>query len=278
MAFNNPTFWKDFEQYLLTKMRKDTANYQLSCSKKYWSVLADENANPLLALSSDKKVHVMKSLSSLSKYLGIYDHWQKIRENYQLKWSEQNNLEIFKKITDNNYSFNSMIKWISETCKTIPLEHANAIIFCTLTGLRAEECFQSIRLFNSNEKAKYLNKNNMTLEHFRYPNIFLRRTKNAYITIVNSEILELIRYNMKMPNYKSLNKILKKNNLSINLSYCRKVFATFLRNNGSEQEIIDLLQGRIPKSIFVKHYYRPDLERLNKIRGLLDNLYKQIIL
>ena len=49
-----------------------------------------------------------------------------------------------------------------------------------------------------------------------------------------------------------------------------------MRNNGKEQEIIDLLQGCIPKAVFVMHYYKPDLERFNKFRKLLDYLYNQL--
>ncbi|MDR4513049.1 MAG: hypothetical protein MRJ93_15240 [Nitrososphaeraceae archaeon] len=48
----------------------------------------------------------------------------------------------------------------------------------------------------------------------------------------------------------------------MHMNYCSKIFATYLRSNGIKQEIIDLLQGRIPKSIFVRHYYRPDLDSL----------------
>jgi intergrase/recombinase len=77
--------------------------------------------------------------------------------------------------------------------------------------------------------------------------------------------------------YNALRCYLKRKNISMNMNYCRKIFATFMRNNGIEQEIIDLLQGRIPKSVFVRHYYKPDLERFEKIRGLLDKLYNQII-
>ena len=51
----------------------------------------------------------------------------------------------------------------------------------------------------------------------------------------------------------------------MNMNYCRKIFATFMRNNGIEQEVIDLLQGRIPKSVFVRHYYKPDLRGLRKL-------------
>jgi intergrase/recombinase len=45
----------------------------------------------------------------------------------------------------------------------------------------------------------------------------------------------------------------------MNMAYCRKIFATYLRNQGIEPETIDLLQGRIPKSVFDRHYFRPDL-------------------
>jgi intergrase/recombinase len=73
--------------------------------------------------------------------------------------------------------------------------------------------------------------------------------------------------------YNALRSYLKRRKLKMNMNYWRKIFATFMRNNGIEQEIIDLLQGRIPKSVFVRHYYKPDLSRFEKVRTLLDNLY-----
>ena len=64
----------------------------------------------------------------------------------------------------------------------------------------------------------------------------------------------------------------------MNMYYCRKVFATHLRNNGVEPEIIDLLQGRISSSVFVNHYYRPDINEMiaSKIRPALNSLSKAI--
>lgn len=61
--------------------------------------------------------------------------------------------------------------------------------------------------------------------------------------------------------------------------YCRKVFATFLRNAGIEAEIIDLLQGRISQSVFVKHYYKPDLNEIatNKIKPILNSLFDKLV-
>ena len=36
----------------------------------------------------------------------------------------------------------------------------------------------------------------------------------------------------------------------------RSYFATFLRQHGILAEYIDLLQGRIPKSVFARHYLK----------------------
>jgi intergrase/recombinase len=61
--------------------------------------------------------------------------------------------------------------------------------------------------------------------------------------------------------------------------FCRKVFATFLRNQGIEQEIIDLLQGRISNGVFVNHYYRPNINKIitDKISPVLVSLMKELI-
>ncbi|HZL24607.1 MAG TPA: integrase [Nitrososphaeraceae archaeon] len=219
----------------------------------------------------------MKALSVLSKFIGCYDMWKEIKERYQLKWSNGNNsLQVFQTIVNNETNYDSMLKWVKDTCLQIPKSYANILIYCTLTGLRADEACQSISIIKNNLE-NYLNKDKNILEHFKFQNVFLRKTKQSYISIVNDSILELAN-NASNFSYNALRCHLRRKNIQMNMNYCRKIFATFMRSNGIEQEIIDLLQGRIPKAVFVRHYYRPDLERFEKIRGLLDNLYKQIIL
>ncbi len=64
----------------------------------------------------------------------------------------------------------------------------------------------------------------------------------------------------------------------MNMHDCRKVFATYLRNRGIEPEIIDLLQGRSSDSVFVNHYYRPDINEIitKRIRKVLDELMMEL--
>jgi hypothetical protein len=52
------------------------------------------------------------------------------------------------------------------------------------------------------------------------------------------------------------------------------VFPAYLPNQWIEPEIIDLLQGRISTSVFVHHYYRPDINEIitKRIRPVLKEL------
>jgi len=145
-----------------------------------------------------------------------------------------------------------------------------------LTGLRPTEAFSSINLIKS-DLGNYLNRKKMILEHIKYPEIFIRRTKKAYISIVNESIIELADETTNS-NYNSLRCYFKRRKIPFNFNYCRKIFATYLRDNRVGQKITDMLQGRISNSIFIRHYYRPDLEDYIKIQNHLKSLLNDILI
>jgi intergrase/recombinase len=60
------------------------------------------------------------------------------------------------------------------------------------------------------------------------------------------------------------------------MRFCRKVFASHLRQSGIEGEIVDLLQGCIPKRVFARHYFTPSLEYRGKVIHALTKLKKEI--
>jgi hypothetical protein len=227
----------------------------------------------------------MKALASLSKFLGRYDEWLDIIKKYQLKWSKPGrSVNVFKSIVDSKSQRNdleSMIKWIKDVSAVLPAEYRNIILFNTLTGLRPDEAQKSLWLLKTSRGDDYIDKERSLLKHYCFPTIFLRQTKNAYVSIIDDHILELAKIT---PNkeiyYNALRKrIATKNGFEMNMYYCRKVFATFLRNKRIEPEIIDLLQGRISSSVFVNHYYRPDINEVitKRIRPVLDELMREII-
>ena len=143
-----------------------------------------------------------------------------------------------------------------------------------LTGLRPQEACESIRLLK-NDSDGYLKRqeDSMTLEHFKYPQ-FIRKTKKAYISIVNDQILDIAKY-CGEHSYNAVRLYIKKKGLAMHMAFCRKIFATHLRNQGVEPEIIDLLQGRIPKSVFARHYFRPDFNHI-KIKESINSLYDSL--
>jgi intergrase/recombinase len=145
-----------------------------------------------------------------------------------------------------------------------------------LTGLRPSETYLSIRLIHDSLQ-NYLNDSTKILEHYRFPD-FIRRTKKAYISIITDRILRIARSAHKDVSYNQLKLQFKRHNVGdIHMLFCRKIFATFLRIDGVEQEIIDLLQGRIPRNVFIRHYFRPTFAReTEKITISLENLYEKI--
>jgi hypothetical protein len=245
-------------------------------ARDYSYVLSECNASSVLLLSNEKRIHIMKALAALSKYLGCYDKWKNIIQCYQLKWSTEYTLEAFNDAMMNNeQNYNSMIEWLKNCCSKLSQSYGNILLFNTLTGLRPDEACKSIMLIQK-EEDNYIRKDLMILEHYKFSDVFIRRTKKAYISIVTDSILDLARQSANC-GYNALRLTVKRKGLDMNMSYCRKIFATFLRTQGIEQEIIDLLQGRAPKSVFARHYFKPNFtEEKEKITVWLENLYQQI--
>ena len=116
-----------------------------------------------------------------------------IINRYQLKWSNENGIDTFNKILNGKNDYTSMVSWLKNTYKILPERYGNVLLFNALTGLRPTETCESLKIIESNLN-EYLNRDTMVLEHFRYPDLFIRRTKNAYISIVSEKILDIAKH------------------------------------------------------------------------------------
>jgi intergrase/recombinase len=56
--------------------------------------------------------------------------------------------------------------------------------------------------------------------------------------------------------YPAIRKRITRTKHNIRIKELRSYFATYLRQHGILAEYIDLLQGRIPKSVFARHYLK----------------------
>ena len=270
-------FWHRYIEYLRRIGTNTTVNDRYNYSIKYCKYLFDENTiNELLTFSPNKRLHIMKALSSLSKFSGRHDLWKQIIKKYNLLWSTgDNSLSIFNKIV-NERSYSDMLKWIKNVISEIPKPQVNLFIFNTLTGLRPIEVSNCIGLVHSNLE-NYWNREKGILEYYKFPNEFIRRTKKVFMSVADKPLIDLSKNCPVNISYNALKLMLKRKGLDMNMYYCRKVFATYLRDEGVAPEIIDLLQGRISSSVFVRHYYRPDVSKFNEVREKLVELHRLIV-
>jgi hypothetical protein len=70
---NSDEFWIGFERFLSQTNNHRSANYRLNYVGRYVHIIQKDDARELFELKKDKRIHVMKSLSALSKYTGCYD-------------------------------------------------------------------------------------------------------------------------------------------------------------------------------------------------------------
>jgi hypothetical protein len=268
---------EEFRRYLVTQGRRNTKQI-LICCKRYGYILQTNNASELLTISPARRHHAMEALAALAKYQGRYDQWLLIKQRYQLKWSDKDSLDIFKSIIDANNEYSAMVSWLKGVCQAVPKGYANILLYDTLVGLRPAEACDSISLTQNGEIDRgYLNMDMMVLEHYRYPSIFIRNSKKAFISIVNEDIISLAK-DANNCGYAALRNYLKRRQLDMHIGYCRKIAGTYLRIKRIESETIDLLQGRISRTVFARHCFRPDFEeQCKRIRDELASLMRVII-
>ena len=209
-------------------------------------------------MAKAKRRLVMSSLSNLAKFIGVYDKWEQIRKNNGLKWEKRNAIETFLSML--NHNADDTTKWLKAVIGDLKPKYSTVLIYNALTGLRPTEGCNSCRLI-STDLENYLDKDLMALQHFKYPKLFLRQSKNAFISFVSKDLLKLVLQNKPMIKYTALTSAIRKKGYQIRVRELRKLYATTLRNNRVPREIIDLLEGRIGQSIFLRFYYKPILQQ-----------------
>ena len=261
--------WPAFESYLDANFNPKTKIDRILYARKYADLLLNRDLSPLLNMGPDKRIHIMKCLATLAKHLGCYEDWCQLKKQSGIKWGNPDAaLLAFEKITNQeNGHVDDMEGWYKRAVEKLPAKYARFIQYNVQCGLRPAEAMQSMRLLYSEPTLYY---RNGLLQHFKYPKIFLRRTKKAYVSIL-TESMKRLAEQYEPINYNALRSKLQREGLGCRVEYCRQIFATRLRQASIETELIDLLQGRLPQNVFLRHYYRPNFKvEIAKIRDIID--------
>ena len=76
----------------------------------------------------------------------------------------------------------------------------------------------------------------------------------------------------KMRTYSAIIHACNRMDIACDLHVCRKVFASHLRNEGIQPEVVDMLQGRVSQSVLARHYLVPAKDLREKVLSSLDSL------
>jgi intergrase/recombinase len=232
-------------------------------AKKYSYILEKGNLRELELLSIHKKAHAVKALTLLSKFKGTYTQWKTMMAEHGIKWERSNGLRAFLRIF--NASNNDILKWYNEARSKLKDSEALFTKFLLHSGLRTGEAIHSfnliIKLSKKDKLSEYYDSELQVLCHFKYPKLFIRRTKNCYITFIQPEFLQRIAESEPVT-YSMMRKRLERKHVHLRFNEFRDKFGTYLLSHGILEAEINLLQGRIPVDIFIRHYWSPKLKEL----------------
>jgi intergrase/recombinase len=172
-----------------------------------------------------------------------------------------------------------MLQSIRNIIKNTPVGIGNYVKYGCLVGLRCHELVESVHLIQNPDTLKdYYNPQTMTLSHYKYKDIFIRRTKKSIISLASPSTIEIAKSCEPGISYNGIRLRLMRKKVLCDLRFCRKIHATHLYQSGIPPPMIDALQSRLPTSnqIFARHYYKPSPEHRKKILESIEELRKQI--
>jgi len=272
--------WDDFREYCDSKYRSSWARRVASYAQRYCKLL--ENPSGLERFRKAKKNNVMSSLVALAKYLGIYEEFKGRLKGCGIKWSSSSSVDSFLRIMGASDKSEELLKWLRRAREKVGKPSLSLLLkFMALSGLRKAEAIESFNLIVALGQERggleqYYNPEKGALEHYKYPDTFLRTTKNVFFSLVPEELLEEIAASEPVT-YEMVRKRLYRRGMNVRIDELRDHWGTFMLNHGLIKEEVDLLQGRVGKSIFVRHYWSPALLELrNRVFKALDQLLEKM--
>jgi hypothetical protein len=205
--------WQIFKTWLFGEYAEVTAKDRLCYAKKYVDCLLKRDFNKLKLVTPTQREHAMKALAVLSKFLGVYEDFRSLVKNYGLKWSSRKSSDLIIDRLTKTTNPDEIFDWIKEVKNTVP-ELSDFMNLMAISGLRFSEAIESfnliIKLARKGRLKKYYNSEKKILEHFRFKDIFIRRSKKVFISFVPKELVKRISQNEPIEWKRERSRLLKK--------------------------------------------------------------------
>jgi intergrase/recombinase len=253
--------WNGFKRFLNSSCCEKTVGDRLRYAKKYGTVLLSRDFSVLNSFSDSKRGHILKALSLLSKFLGWHSVFQGLVKAYGLKWRNSTSEELILARIQNTRKYGNVSKWIRDVKERLP-QLVEFMDFVAISGLRFNEAVNSynliIELARKGELGKYYDYKNHVITHYTFKELFIRRTKKAFISYVPLHLVLKIGKKEKLSTFQIYNLIRRNTKLKSRFGDVRENYATFMTKFLNPAEI-DFLQGRVSASVFMRNYFNPAL-------------------
>jgi intergrase/recombinase len=258
---------------LVKSCSESTIKDRVRYAKKYKDCLLNRDFRELNTFSDSKRSHVLKALSGLAKFLGMYEEFKSLVKAYGLKWKSGNADDLIISRLTKAAENRDVIKWISSVKAKLP-KLCCFMDFVLVSGLRCEESIKAynliIDLADKGRLSEYYNAETEALEHFRFKKLFIRRTKKAFISFIPKTFIEKVTKQKKLTRFQIDNWIRRDNKLRSRFGDIREYYATYMTRYLKQPEI-DFLQGRVSANVFMRNYFNPAL-----ISDLKERTFKAI--
>jgi len=265
--------WIMFKEYVEKDHRPRVAQQICSNAENYAVCLLNRDLSVLQGMSAAKRSNILKSLSSLAKFLGVYEEWRQLVRSYGFKWVGKSADDLIIERLNRVADPEEVWRWIRDVKVARP-DLAEFMDLLAVSGLRLSEAVAAynlvIQLNAEGKLANYYVHETGTLEHFRFKNIFIRNSKKAFVSYVPADLIERICRCPPILNVDSVRVRVKKRGLPQHFSDIREAHGTFLIRYLRREEV-DFLHGRVTSGVFMQHYFNPAL-----IGDLRERVFKGV--
>jgi intergrase/recombinase len=265
--------WASFRGFVGNKCSKGYAEDLVRYAKAFADCLFNEDFSRLQSLPESKRNHVLCALSNLAKFSGIYESFGKLVKGYGLKWKSVKAEDLLLSRMINRENNGSVLEWVRLVKAKIP--QLNVFMdFIAITGLRFNEAIESynfiIKLAEEGRLSEYYNGEREVLEHYKFKEVFIRRTKKVFVSFIPKRLIAEITRRERLTLYQIRNWIRRDNKLKMRFGDVREYYATVMTKWLNPAEV-DFLQGRISATVFMRNYFNPAL-----ITDLKERVFKGI--
>jgi hypothetical protein len=262
-ALHRDIDWEDFRNWMLKTCRPEHSRVVVTQAKKYYQCLLNHDFSEITNLKETARPNAMKALAALSKYLGMHEDFKLLVKNYCLKWTGKSAEDLIVDRITKVQNPNEIFEWIKQV-KQIRPELYEFMDFMAVTGLRLVEAVASynliIKLNKEDRLNEYFNAEKEMLEHFRYKEIFFRKSKKAFLSFVSADRVRTISEKKPFSSGAYIQNLIRDKGKGLKLHFAdiREMHGTLLTKYLKDNEI-DFLHGRVTSSVFMKNYFNPSL-------------------